>query len=324
MLNDELALIRSIRKIVGKGGPRVHVGIGDDAAVVQSPRGKCVATIDTMVEGVHFDLTYMRPRELGHKALAINLSDMAAMAARPLYALVSIGLKQELSTYFVEELYEGLRSLAKKYSVDIIGGNTVQSPTAILIDVALFGESSRPVLRSGAKLGDIICVTGTLGDSAAGLNLLKKFGRNRAMEFKGLVERHLVPVPRVAQALKLKPWINAAIDLSDGLSVDLHHVLSASRVGAVIDSKKIPMSEECKKAGVALGTSATKWALCGGEDYELLLTIPPRHLKRCQKLVRLTPIGEITKGRNAQLIGADGKRSKLLPLGWNHFVRRAI
>lgn len=328
MLHDELEIISLIKKTLGTTGPKVIVGIGDDAAVVRPPRGKMLATVDTLVEGVHFDLSYTKPRELGRKAMAVSLSDLAAMGAKPLYALVSVGLKQEMSRFFVEELYIGIRELAREYGVDVIGGNTVQSPTVLLVDVALIGEGDRCLTRSGASPGDVICVTGQLGNSAAGLNLLKRLGRsNIDRKLRRLVASHLTPVPRVKEARIIMKAVTSSIDLSDGLGVDLHRILKASKVGAVIEENKLPISRECREAAKYLSTSHLKWALFGGEDYELLLTIRSREVEPSRKRLKqmgvlLTPIGEVTHSRGARLVNAEGRRSILPPMGWNHFVRR--
>ncbi|MBI1860034.1 MAG: thiamine-phosphate kinase [Deltaproteobacteria bacterium] len=329
VIHDELAMIQRLTRVLGRPGRRVKVGIGDDAAVVDSPRAPLIATVDTLVENVHFDLHYTNPRELGHKALAVNLSDIAAMGATPLYALISIGLKQEMGTFFVEELYEGIRRLARRFKVDVIGGNTVQSPTAVVINVTLLGAAKQPLLRSGARVGDRVCVTGFLGDSAAGLNVLKRLGRYEVPAvLKNCVQRHLIPTPRVKEALAIGRWVNAAIDLSDGLSTEIHHIAKASKVGAVIERANLPLSKSCRAAAVHLNMSGEKWALCGGEDYELLLTIPQKHLAKCRGALEklgtpLIEIGTVTLAREGVKIqGEAGQRQELPAMGWNHFVRR--
>lgn len=330
-LHDELSLIRLIRKTLGKPSRKVLVGIGDDAAVTLPPKGKMVATTDALVEGVHFDLSYMTARELGHKALAVNLSDIAAMGAKPLYALVSLGLKQELDEFFVLELYRGLGALAKRYGVDIIGGNLVQSPSAVLVDITAIGQVlKRPFTRSGARVHDLIAVTGKLGTSAAGLNCLKRIGRPALEGHPELLKSHLMPEPRLKEAAELQKSgaVTAMLDVSDGLAIDLHHLLNASNVGAFIDERRLPVSEETERAGNLVNADHKRWVLFGGEDYELLFTFDPRKTRAVERALqragsRLCIIGEVLpKSKGVRIRTSLGKEMALEPRGWNHFVRR--
>lgn len=330
-LQDEFEVISLIKRTLGKPSKRVELAIGDDAAVVRSPKGHLIATVDTLVEGIHFDLSYMNPNELGHKALAVNLSDIAAMGATPLYALVSIGLKQELNSFFVEEMYRGIRDLAKKFHVDIIGGNTVQSPTAVIVDVTVLGEAKKVVTRSGARPGDLIAVSGPLGGSTAGLNTLKRLGRHAMPEeLEGLLDLHLRPMPRVKEALELMKSnaLTSMLDISDGLARDLHHIMEMSKVGALVDEAEIPIHKLARKAAEWIHSDARNWALCGGEDYELLMTLDPRKLNEAKKAVRrvsgkLYVIGRVCeKSKGVKIRRLDGEIVPLEPMGWNHFVRR--
>jgi len=328
-LHDEFELIRGIQGVLGRPSRRVILGIGDDAAVVKPPKGNLVATVDTMVEGVHFDLAYTTPQELGYKALAVNLSDMAAMGATPLYALVSVGLQQSTTEHFVGELYQGIRKLAKRFDVDIIGGNTVQSPTATVIDISLIGEASKTfITRSGARVGDLIAVTGPLGESAAGLNCLKRLGRQNLDRLKGLVNAHLMPEPRVKEALALVKTgaVTSMIDISDGFARDLHHLTGQSKVGALIDEAAIPISDLTRKGGELVSTSPRGWALYGGEDYELLFTFNPKKLSAVKKALGKSfyIVGEILPiKQKVKIKNAAGEIGLLEPRGWNHFVRRS-
>ncbi len=331
MLHDEVTTIGRIKRILGKPSRRVFEGIGDDAAIVQSPRGRTVVTVDTMVENVHFDLLYTTARELGRRAISVAVSDLAAMAARPLYVLVSLGLKQNVSDIFIEELYTGIKEAARRYGTDVIGGNTVQSPTSIVVDVVAIGEGKQLLRRSGAKVSDVIAVTGFLGDSAAGLNLLKRVGRDGTpVQMQRLLTSHLDPVARVTEALAISRFVHAAIDLSDGLSTDLHHLCLASRVGALIDKASLPISPAARDAAKFLDSQELKWALCGGEDYELLITLDPKNFSRCRKRlkefdVELTAIGEVTPVESGVRIRDErGEICPLAPMGWNHFVRRKV
>lgn len=328
-LHDEFALIRGIQGVLGKPSSRVIVGIGDDAAVAMPPKGKMVATVDTMVEGVHFDLTYTTAFELGHKALAVNLSDLAAMGATPLYALVSVGLPQSTTEHFVEELYRGIRELAKRFHVDIIGGNTVQSPSATVVDISLIGEASKAYFtRTGAKAGDLIGVTGVLGSSAAGLNCLKRLGRHNLDRFKPLMTSHLLPEPRVKESLALLKTgaVTSMIDVSDGFARDLHHIAEQSKVGALIDEKSLPVSPLAVRAAELVTANARTWALFGGEDYELLFTFDAKKEAAVKKALgkQFSLIGEVMpKKFGVKLRDRGGVVAPLEPRGWNHFVRRA-
>lgn len=331
-LSGEFELIDLIRGAVGPPSKRVLVGIGDDAAVVTSPRGRMVATVDTLVEGVHFDLAYTGPRELGQKALAVNLSDIAATGATPLYALISLGLPQHLSDPFVLELYNGIRRLAKTSRVDIIGGNLTQSPQVLVIDITLIGETKRYLTRDSAKVGDVLCVTGTLGLSAAGLNYLKRFGRSMHGEapFTSAFERHLTPTPRVAEGriLNKETGVHAVIDISDGFAKELHHLCQASGVGARVEEADLPVAPETKRVAEFLGTDSRKWVLFGGEDYELLFTAAPKSIAPLQKAFAklgssFKVVGQILpKKAGIHLRSMEDKLSPLAPKGWNHFVRR--
>jgi thiamine-monophosphate kinase len=330
-LGDEFEIIKVIKKTLGKPSKNVLLGIGDDAAVLAPARGKMVVTVDSMVEGVHFDLHYTTAAELGHKALAVSLSDCAAMGARPMYALVSLGLKQELGQHFITSLYEGMKRLAKQHKVDIVGGNIVQSPTALIVDVTVIGETKKKALtRGGARPGDIIAVTGDLGGSAAGLNCLRRLGRDKLGTRPEIVARHLRPTPRIkeADALVGLGAATSAIDISDGLSSDIHHLAEQSRVGMGVEQAQLPISKTTIAAAELIQSSANVWALYGGEDYELLLTITPKKFKAAQAALRrlktpLTAIGEVLPAEEGvKLKTLNGEWADLQPRGWNHFVRR--
>ncbi len=326
-IHDEFELIKLIQGALGKPSKRVVLGIGDDAAVVVPPRGKLVATVDTLVEGVHFDLAYTNPHELGHKALAVNLSDIAAMGATPLYALVSVGLKQSTTEHFVEETYRGIRQLAKRFSVDIIGGNTVQSPNSTVIDITVIGEAPKSYFsRTGAKVGDLIAVTGHLGSSAAGLNCLKRLGRHNLDVFKPLVQAHLMPEPKVkeAQALLATGAVTSMIDISDGFARDLHHLTEGSKVGALVDETQLPVGEVTKRAAEVVGGNYRNWALFGGEDYELLFTFSAKKLSAVKKALgkKFFLVGAV-QAKKVEIKNGDGEITPLEPRGWNHFVRRS-
>ena len=316
---------------MGPPSKRVTLGIGDDAAVLQSPKGNLVATVDTLVEGVHFDLTYSSPQELGHKALAVNLSDIAAMGAEPLYALVSLGLKQEMSEIFVTEIYQGMKKLAKRFSVDIVGGNIAQSPSALIIDVIALGQvGEKYAKRSGAMVGDVVAVTGYLGRSAAGLAWIRRIGRHGEKIPVEILKAHLTPEPRVKESLALMKTggVGAMIDISDGLARELHHIANQSKMGILIDQSLLPISKATLDAATYVASDAQAWALFGGEDYELLLTLNPKTVKAAQKALAklgtpLTVIGEVVpKKEGVRIKSLSGEMNRLEAKGWNHFVRR--
>ena len=328
---DEFESILRIKKLIGRTSSKTLVGIGDDAAVLKPTTQKMIVTTDGMVEGVHFDLAYTTATELGHKALAINFSDIAAMGTEPLYALVTVGPTQATHEQFLDEMYGSLAGLARQFKVDIVGGNLVQSPTFLFIDIAVIGQGDRPWLRSGAKVGDIVAVTGHLGSSAAGLNSLKKLGRRETLELgPSLLKAHLLPQPRLTEAKQLARTgaVTAAIDISDGLASEVHHLCEASGLGMLIDFESLPTDPAIQIIAERLGTRATPWILYGGEDYELMVTIKKsqwnkaeRALARCQ--TSLTPIGEIRPRKEGiTLRMPNGEVSPLENRGWNHFVRR--
>lgn len=318
----EFALIDKIRRTIGRPSRNVLIGIGDDAAVLRSPNGKLVITVDSLVEGIHFDLKYTTPIELGHKALAINLSDIAAMGAQPSFAVVSLGLGKA-DERLVTEIYRGMRSLARKFSVDIVGGNLSRSPH-LFVDMAVIGEVRRALTRSGARPGDIIAVTGTIGNSAAGLYTLKRWGKvNHYWRF---AKAHLLPEPRVKEGIQFSKsqGVTSLIDSSDGVASELRHIAQASGVGVLIDVEKLPISSELRRLAKKLGKEATDWALYGGEDYELLATIRKSQFSMIRRKFsyygwKLTAIGEVIKRSGGMKLRSRGVSISLPPKGWDHF-----
>lgn len=319
----EFALIDKIRRVVGRSSRNVLVGIGDDAAVLKSPKGKLVFTVDSLVEGIHFDLKYTTGPELGHKALAVNLSDIAAMGAQPCFAIVSLGLRQA-DRPLVTGIYRGMRSLARKFGVDIVGGNLSRSPH-LFVDVAVIGKTHRALTRSGARPGDIIAVTGTIGDSAAGLYTLKRWGK--VGHFRRIAKTHLLPEPRVKEGLQFSKsqGVTSLIDSSDGVVSELWHIAEASGVGALIDVERLPISSELRRLAKKIGKEATDWALYGGEDYELLATIRKSQFSKIQRKFsfygwKLTAIGSVIKRSGGVKLRSLGASIALPPKGWDHFA----
>jgi thiamine-monophosphate kinase len=290
----------------------LRLGIGDDAAIIaRSNAGETVITTDLLVENIDFRRSWMPPRLLGHKALAVSLSDVAAMGAQPRFALVSLGVPEEVwRTDFVEQFYEGWFALAARYGVALVGGDTSRTPGHIVVDSIVIGETAperAAIRRSTARPGDLIYVTGALGGAAAGLELLENGARYDESDAdtpaQQLIRRQLAPTPRVEFGLKLNepPLATAMLDLSDGLSTDLARLCAASGVGAVVEADKIPLQ------------STLSHALNGGEDFELLFTCAPEHE------VAATQIGEITSEQGFWLRAADGTRTTLESGGFIHF-----
>ena len=273
---------------------------------------------------------------LGHKALVVSLSDIAAMGARPRWALLSIGLPHEIwHTNFVDELYTGFFALADDYHVILVGGDVSRTPERVVIDSIVVGEAARDsaVLRSGARPGDHIFVTGSLGDAAAGLHLLErgvKLWNRRAYQrqfpfIERLLLRHLRPEPRVAWGALLgeEHLATAMIDISDGLSSDLAHLCRESNVGALIEAARIPVGSQVVRLGRRVALNPLSLALHGGEDFELLFTVRPRDLARMPQTVggvSVTYIGDVTDQAGRVLIAAGKHVSTLVARGFSNFV----
>lgn len=320
----EFGLIDRIKKEILSKDRRVLVNIGDDAAVLRSSSDKLlIFTTDTMVQRIHFDLNYCTFEEIGWKAMAANLSDVAAMAGLPTYALVTVGLPRSMQAEHVLSIYKGASRIAKKHSCRIIGGDTTLVPKDLFISIALLGEVEKGslVTRDGAKKGDLICVTGKLGEAQAGLEYLKKHGRRNL----ALVRKHLRPEPRIDQAKVLVKSlkINSMIDISDGLSSELFHLTRESSLGAVIFEQNLPISSKCTKLASLLNRAPLNWALSSGEEYELLFTVDRRdqaRIDRVKSRVDVSVIGEmVDQKRGVRLVGKSGRITSLKRSGFAHF-----
>lgn len=311
----EFGLLRRLRKkCAGRSSPRVIAGIGDDAAVIQTGRGKLLVTADMMIEGTHFDLSFTTFRQLGHKFLAVNVSDIFAMGGRPEYFLVSLGLPARLTPGQMNELYSGMLACGKRYGITIVGGDICASNDRMVLSGTLIGSASRVITRSGARAGDGIFVTGSQGDSAMGLFLLKAQKESRlaplsAPREKRLVKRHLMPEPAPLASLSR---ISSMIDISDGLLIDLSHICDESGVGAIIYRDEIPLSRGLIRTAQQYKLDPVDLALRGGEDYTLLFTSAGSSLKDAVQ------IGEvIRKGR--YIVDAGGRKKIFRPEGYEHF-----
>ena len=322
----EFGLIDRLSGLVGDSA--AVVGIGDDAAVLDLGGPDYVlATVDMMVEGVHFDLARRDPFLIGRRALAINVSDIAAMGGEPTFALVSLALSPSCPTSFVERMYEGLVHEAGRTRTGIVGGNVTKTSGPICIDVTVLGRVPRDevVLRSGAQPGDLLAVTGTLGGAAA--RRLARAGVANADPAlsEWADELPSVPSPRVApaRALAAAHLPRAMLDLSDGLAGDIHHLCGASGVGARIYEDRLPISPQTNFIAAALDVAPLALALSGGEDYELLVALPPEALPAARQAVGdsvLTVVGEgVAAADQVMLVTQHGQQEALAPRGWTHF-----
>jgi len=303
------------------------IGIGDDAAALKVASSKVLlATTDMLLEEVHFDLSFTDLYSLGWKSAAVNLSDIAAMGGVPCYCLTGLGIPDQVTAEQIMEFYRGFIALLKMHRATLVGGGTCHSRNGMVISVTVLGEVEKKNLlsRAGARPGDRVFVTGTLGGSAAGLEILQKGIRSKGAEAKRLITVHLRPVPRTAEgrAIARSGCASAMIDISDGLSSDIAHICEQSGVGAVIYGDRIPISPSLMRLSSRLTMPVLHYALSGGEDYELLLTVPPGKLNKLQSLhLPVTEIGKITRSKALMLVDHTGRKNTLQPTGYEHFRR---
>ncbi|MFH1783651.1 MAG: thiamine-phosphate kinase [bacterium] len=334
----EIRLIDRIKKQItraykgAKGTLRPVVGIGDDAAVVRPEAGKLlVASTDMLVEGIHFNIGTFTPYEIGLKAMAVNLSDIAAMGAAPRYGLVTLGLPVNIPVETVDNLIKGTLDLSRKFNVFVIGGDIVSSPNALVVSITVWGsvEKKKIIRRSGAKAGDLIMVTGTMGDSAAGLSILGENSTRRPSSWeRKLVSRHLRPYPRVRESgvLAKSGFVSSMIDSSDGLMKSIYHLCRQSNVGAKVYTERIPLSASLERFLEKKKEKPSYMALCGGEEYELVFTVSQKSEKAVKKMlsqkkcVGVSTIGEIVGKKKGVNFFEKGKRLRPFPLaGFEHF-----
>lgn len=306
-MRGEFDWIRTVRA-VAPSGPDVRVGIGDDCAVLNVDGGQdLLVTTDTLVEDVHFVRAGLSPDDLGWKALAVSISDVAAMGGRAQEAVVAASFPPSAAEDFADGVLRGLVACAERYGVALVGGDTTGSKGPVVITTTVLGRvpRGRAVLRSGARPGDAVAVTGALGGSLLG--------------------RHLRVTPRQEEALTLVQGdgVHAMIDLSDGLSSDLFHVLRASGVGAEIDAARVPLHDDARRAARADGRTALTHALDDGEDFELLVFLDAGRAQDVEASglvgTPFTVIGRVVEAPGAWLIGADGGRTPLQQRGYDHF-----
>jgi thiamine-monophosphate kinase len=321
----EFRLIDRIRELTAQPRDDVRIGIGDDAAVLAPPSGKELAVaIDTLVEGVHFP-PGTAAADIGWKALAVNLSDLAAMGASPAWALLALTLPSA-NAAFVEGFAEGFAKLAQPHRLALVGGDTTRGPLTISVAVHGFVPPGQALTRAGARVGDAVLVTGTLGDAAAGLHALQHPPRDddgRAGLRGFLIERLNRPTPRLAVGTALRGQATACVDVSDGLLADLGHICAASGVAAEIEAALLPRSSALLE--LYDDTTALHFALSGGDDYELCFTVPAARVAELQAgLARLgcgaTKIGRIVEGEGVRVRAADGASLATDRPGWEHFA----
>ncbi len=332
----EFGLIARIQTLLSQKLPaEVLQGIGDDAAVYRIGEQEThVLTTDVLIEGVHFDRMFTPMTHLGYKALSVNVSDVAAMNALPLYATVNLGLPNYVSVEMVEDLYRGLARAAAQYGMYIVGGDT-SAARQLIVGITVVGrqKEARVVYRRGARVGDLICVTGDLGGAYAGLKVLmenKRIFLEEGQEkqpdlepYTYVIKRHLLPQARmdVIQAWEKAHILpHALIDISDGLASEIHHICTQSGTGAELFAPAIPIHLETRRVADVFGDDVDTYALFGGEDYELLFTLPEDTFNRLPEGLA-TVIGKITDAASGIRIQTGlGTTVRLEPSGYQHFT----
>lgn len=333
----EFDLIRRLERLTHRHAASILIGIGDDAAILKvRPNRALVATTDLLAERVHFDLRQMTYQQLGYKAMVANLSDIAAMGGTPRFALVALALPPGQHVRDIEALYAGMDTACRPAGTSIVGGDTSLSLSGLLLAITVLGETDahRVLRRSGARPGDHLYVTGTLGDAKAGCELLQRRSRSAGPSLSArdrdyLTHRHMAPAARLAEGhvLATRSLARAAIDLSDGLAGDLRHICEESAVGALIDVRRLPLSTSLIAYARARRRDPADYALAGGEDYELLFTVPPTCVPRVVALIRrrrlqATAIGIMTPSRERiHIVGRDGSIRLMMAKSYEHPLR---
>jgi len=326
----EFGFIERIRKGCVVRPERVVRAIGDDASAFRvEPGVLSLVTTDLLVERVHFLRETIDGYDLGYKALAVNLSDIAAMGGEAREAFVSIAIPEDGELEYLEAIYSGMRALGAIHGVNILGGDTTASKTDLVINVAVYGVVSeeRMMTRDAARPGDLVFATGDLGDSRAGLSLILEKLASDTEALRALLHAHRRPEPHLPEGkfLAAQAGVRAGIDVSDGLSSDLAHIAQESRVGAVVYEAKLPLSLNLIEFCERFGRSAVEYALTGGEDYALLVTVNPAYSVSVARAFEdrfyrpLRPIGEIVETPGVTLVDRRGIARPLAPSGWDHF-----
>jgi thiamine-monophosphate kinase len=338
----ERRLLARIRARLPKPPPDVVVGVGDDAAVVAGPKNaRTVLTTDSLVEGVHFERAFSSPADIGYKALAVNLSDLAAMGATPAWALLSLALPDSTAVEDVEALVDGLVGLASAQSVALVGGNLTRSPGPLVVDVTAVGtvHPRHVLMRDGGRAGDELFVSGSIGGGAAGLEVLRSVVGGRPsvvahdeplatndQRLAAVIDRYRRPVPRVklGRALAQARAARAAMDSSDGVADAVQHIAEASGCGVEVDAALLPIDEDARQWWGKHGQDSIVRALTGGDDYELVVAVPPKWRGRLRHATRrvadpaLTRIGVLTGTRGEYVVVREGRKERL-PGGFEHW-----
>lgn len=330
----EFGLINKIKEKFNEGNESTLLGIGDDAAVIKNGTNLTLLSTDMLMEGIHFDLSYVPLKHLGYKAIAVNVSDIAAMNGVAQQVTVNVGLSNRFSVEAVQELYEGISAACDAYKVDLVGGDTVSSGAGLVISVSVLGTVSHDMIsyRKGARKDDIICATGDLGGALIGLQVLERekqvYLTNSEMQpklddYSYVVQRQLKPEARmdiIHEMKELKIVPTSMIDLSDGLASDLKHICYESGVGAMIYEDKLPIDKQTYDTAVEFNLDPITCCLNGGEDYELLFTISQNDYEKLEKHADVHFIGYVTKPEDGMnLITKNGNAVEIKAQGWLHF-----
>ncbi len=328
----EFGLINRIKEKVSLYHSESIKGIGDDAAVIDNGQKYTLVSTDLLVEGVHFDLAYVPLTHLGYKAVAVNVSDIAAMNGIPKQITVSIAISSRFGLEAIDELYEGINAACENYKVDLVGGDTSSSRSGLIISVTAVGEVEKDKIayRHGAGLNDIVCVTGDLGAAYAGLQILERekqvFLANPEMQPEldnksYVVGRQLKPEGRtdIVHELYAKGVVpTSMIDISDGLASEILHLSTASGLGFTVFVDNIPIENQTLETSSELNLSPITMVMNGGEDYELLMTISQADFEKIKGIPEITPIGFVTEDKNNILVLNSGERAQITAQGWNH------
>ena len=318
----EFGLIDILKQNTINNKDNIIKGIGDDAAVFSVENNLLqLATTDMLVEGIHFNREFITAWQLGYKAIAVNFSDIAAMGGTPTNILISLAIPSDIDVDFMVQLYDGMKFLTKKFKANIIGGDTVACLQGLVINVTVLGTVPLPLVkyRSGAKNGDLVVVTGDLGSSAAGLEIL--LNKYEQEQYEILVKKHLMPFPQLNYGEIIANYANSMNDISDGLASEANEISTASEVGIMLRENKMPVLKETKEVAKVFQKDVLDYVLFGGEDYQLVFTITPEKLTQLQgELIDLTIVGEVCSSFNGvKLERNDGTIIDIKSKGYNHF-----
>jgi len=332
----EFGLIKKLTEKIVLKQPSTIKGVGDDAAVIEPEKDQVILfSTDMLAEGVHFDLTYTPLRHLGYKAVSVNVSDICAMNGVPTQITVSIGISNQFSVEALEELYKGMRYACEEYGVDLVGGDTISSHSGMVISISILGKAKKEEVtyRNTANVGDIVCISGDLGAAYSGLLVLNRGKKIFASDpearpdltgYDYVLKRQLMPQARVdiVGLFKTHNIIpTAMIDISDGLSSEVHHLCEDAKIGCIIDEERVPIHENVKKVAGEFQQLPISYALNGGEDYELLFTLSKKDFEKLKDSDKITRIGEIvTPAQGISLRDKTGKMHSLTAKGWDSFA----